>query len=156
MLENGGVDAALIVEPVHTIRKDRYKLLFAVKDTLPPVMSNVGITTREFAAAHPEKIRALIEGRRKGVAVHLCPSRTSRTDLARAYQMPPDICVEAVTAMVKAKYWVAGEFNVQLMNNLVDDLHLTGALVGDVDWAKLIDTSMLPADLRSKSRLTAN
>ena len=42
------------------------------------------------------------------------------------------------------------------MNNLVDDLHLTGALTDDVDWAKLIDTSMLPADLRAKRRLGAN
>jgi len=42
------------------------------------------------------------------------------------------------------------------MNYLVDDLHLTGALTGDVDWTKLIDTSMLPADLRAKSRFGAN
>jgi NitT/TauT family transport system substrate-binding protein len=40
---------------------------------------------------------------------------------------------------------------MQLLNNLADDLRVTGALVGDVDWVKLIDASMLPPDLRSKS-----
>jgi NitT/TauT family transport system substrate-binding protein len=150
MLDNGGVDAALTVEPIHTIRKGKYKDLFAVKDILPPVLSNIGITTLEFAARHPETIRAIIEGRRKGVEfVYAHPEEAGRI-FAHAYHMPQEICVEAVEAMVKARYWVAGEFDVTLLNNLADDLRVTGALVGDVDWTRLMDTSMLPPDLRSK------
>jgi NitT/TauT family transport system substrate-binding protein len=150
MLDNGAVDAALTVEPVHTIRKDKYKDLFAVRDILPPVLSNIGITTREFATRHPEIIRAIIQGRRQGVEfVYAHPDEAGRI-LARAYHMPEEICIEAVAAMVKAKYWVEGEFDVQLLNNLADDLRVTGALSGDVDWGELMDVSMLPPDLRAK------
>jgi NitT/TauT family transport system substrate-binding protein len=150
MLDNGAVDAALTVEPLHTIRKDKYKDLFAVRDIIPPVLSNVGITTREFAATHPDIVRAIIEGRCQGVAlVYAHPEEAGRV-LARAYHMPQDVCIEATAAMVKARYWVEGEFDVQLLNNLADDLRATGALVGDVDWASLMDSSMLPPDLRAK------
>ena len=150
MLDSAAVDAALTVEPIHTIRKNKYKDLFAVRDILSPVLSNVGITTREFAARHPEIIRAIIEGRRQGVEfVYGHPQEAGRI-LARAYHMPEEICIEAVAAMVKARYWVAGEFDVELLNNLADALRATGALSGDVNWGELMDVSMLPPDLKAK------
>ena len=155
LLENGAVDAALIVEPVHSLRKDKYKAVFAVRDTLPPVMSVVGITTREFAQRHPEKIRAIIQARRKAVEfIYAHPEEAGRI-MARAYDMKPEIGVEAVTAVAKTGYWLTGEVDARLMENLARGLRLTGELIGDVDWDKWIDTSMLPDDLKAKSKLTS-
>jgi NitT/TauT family transport system substrate-binding protein len=154
LLENGAVDSALIVEPVHSMRKGKYKPVFGVRDSLPPVMSVVGITTREFARQHPEKIRAIIQARRKGVEfIYAHPEEAGRI-MARAYDMKPEVGVEAVTAVAKTGYWLSGEVDARLMENLAGGLRLTGELVGDVDWKILIDTSMLPDDLKAKSKVT--
>jgi NitT/TauT family transport system substrate-binding protein len=154
LLENGGVDAALIVQPVHSMRKGKYKTVFAIRDALPPVMAVVGVTSREFARKHPEKIRAIVQARRKGIEfVYAHPEEAGRI-VARAYSMKPEIGVEAVTSVAKTGYWLAGEVDAQLMENLAQGLRLTGELAGDVDWGKLVNTSMLPDDLKAKSKLT--
>jgi NitT/TauT family transport system substrate-binding protein len=118
-------------------------------------MSVVGITTREFAQRHPEKIRAIIQARRKAVEfIYAHPEEAGRI-MARAYDMKPEIGVEAVTAVAKTGYWLTGEVDARLMENLARGLRLTGELIGDVDWDKWIDTSMLPDDLKAKSKLTS-
>jgi hypothetical protein len=38
--------------------------VFFVKDVLPPMTSTVGITTTAFAARHPDKVNAIVAGRR--------------------------------------------------------------------------------------------
>jgi NitT/TauT family transport system substrate-binding protein len=136
------------------MRKGKYKTVFAIRDALPPVMAVVGVTSREFARKHPEKIRAIVQARRKGIEfVYAHPEEAGRI-VARAYSMKPEIGVEAVTSVAKTGYWLAGEVDAQLMENLAQGLRLTGELAGDVDWGKLVNTSMLPDDLKAKSKLT--
>ncbi|MBO0757452.1 MAG: ABC transporter substrate-binding protein, partial [Bradyrhizobiaceae bacterium] len=67
MIEQGAASAAMLIEPLSIIRKDRYRTVIAAKDLLPPMTMSVGITTREFAKTNPEKLRAIVAGRRVAV-----------------------------------------------------------------------------------------
>ena len=79
MLEQGAVDAAVLIEPLSIIRKDRYRTVVRAKGLLPAMTTSVGITTREFAKAHPEKLRAIIAGRRMGVITRRLSGRQAET-----------------------------------------------------------------------------
>jgi NitT/TauT family transport system substrate-binding protein len=153
LIENGGADAALITEPTNTLRKGKYKVVFSIKDTLPPLSSIVGVTTRDFAKKHPEKIRALLKARQRAVEfIYNNPEEAGRI-VARAFDMKPEVMIEAIGNLARDRYWLAGDFDINLLTNLAAGMRLTGELQGEVDWASLIDPSMLPQDLQQKSKL---
>jgi len=47
-------------------------------------------------------------------------------------------------------YWGAGNFDFDGMNAMLRAQKLVGALSGDVDWTKIVDTSFLADDLKPK------
>jgi hypothetical protein len=66
--------------------------LFAAKDILPRLVEH---QHRRWVTGHPETIRAIIEGRRKG-GIRFCSSGRSQSHrFAHAYHMPQEICIEA-------------------------------------------------------------
>jgi len=147
-LEQGGVVAAPIIEPNWTARKDRYRPVFFAKDLLPPMTSTVGVTTVAFAKANPQKIRAIIEGRRRGVDfLYANPAEAARLTAA-AYDLDPAVAAESVRNMADAKTWSPGDFEMQAFERLADGLRVIGELDGAVDWKTLLDDQFLPADLR--------
>jgi NitT/TauT family transport system substrate-binding protein len=151
LLENDGVDVAPVPEPLHTMTRSKYKTIFSAKDTLPPIVSASTVTTRDFANKNPEKIRALLEGRRRGVDfIYANPVEAGKI-VAKAYKIAEDVAVEAVTEMAQAHQWARGEIPMVEYTNMAEGMRLTGELSGDVNWKTLIDTSYLPADLRNES-----
>jgi NitT/TauT family transport system substrate-binding protein len=46
-------------------------------------------------------------------------------------------------------YWGPGKFDFEGMDRMIRAQKLVGALSGEVDWSKLVDTSFLPDDLKS-------
>jgi NitT/TauT family transport system substrate-binding protein len=150
MLEQGAVSAAALIEPLSIIRKDRYRTVAAAKDILPPMTTSVGITTREFATKNPDKLRAIIAGRRAGVeAIYANPDEAAAI-LQKVWNFDPTIAKEAVHNMIGPKMWSLGEFNRAELDRTVEGLKLIGEVKGDVDWSKLIDQSYLPKDLQGK------
>ena len=158
LLDSGGVDAAPVAEPLKTSKKGKYRELFSAEDMLPPILSVVAATTRDYAKAHPEIIRAILSGRRKGVQyIYAHPTEAGQI-MAKYYDMNPELSVAIVESMTKTKQrlWDEGEIDIAELTSLQQGMMLTGAKVGDVDWQKLIDLSYLPADLQAKSKLKAN
>jgi len=150
-LEGGGVQAAPILEPIWSARRDKYRPVVAIKDILPPMTQTVGVTTGEFIKSQPQKLRAIIAGRRAGVDyVYANPKETAAV-LAREYNLKPEIAEVAVANMVAVSYWSRGDFDLKGMNEFTRGLKIIGEVKGDVDWEKLIDRSFLPADLRGSS-----
>ncbi len=49
---------------------------------------------------------------------------------------------------VAIKYWGRGGFEYAAMDEMVKALKIVGALKGDVDWKKMVDTSFLPEELK--------
>ena len=150
MLEQGAVSAAGLIEPLSIIRKDRYRTVLAAKDVLPPMTTSVGITTREFAKTNPDKLKAIIAGRRAAVeAIYANPNETAEI-LHKSWNFDPAIAKIAVDNMIGPKMWSLGDFSRPELERTADGLRLIGEVKGEVDWDKLIDQSFLPADLQRK------
>lgn len=149
-LTSGKVDAAPTLDPIWSKDIGKYRPLFWTKDLLPPIMQTVGVTTPDFAAKHPDKLRAIILGRRKGVEfIYANPEESGRI-FAKAYNLDPKLAETAVRNMIAVEYWGKGNFDLDGMSNMVKGLQLVGGLEpGPIDWSKLVDPSFLPNDLRS-------
>ena len=150
MLEQGAVSAAALIEPLSIIRKTRYKTVVNSKDILPPMTTSVGITTRAYAKANPDKLRAIIAGRRAAVeAIYANPDETAAI-LQKMWKFEPQIAKEAVHNMIGPRMWSLGGFARAELDRVVEGLRLIGEVRDEVDWSKVIDQSFLPADLQSK------
>jgi NitT/TauT family transport system substrate-binding protein len=153
LLDNGGVDVAPLTEPQRTIVRAKYREIFTAKEALPPITATALVTTRDYANKNPDKMRALLEGRRRGVAFTYANPIEAGKIMAKHYKIDEAVAVEATTAMAKAEQWLGGEIDLVEYENLADGLRLTGEISGPVDWKSLIDLSYLPADLKAKSKL---
>ncbi|MGX1790424.1 ABC transporter substrate-binding protein [Bosea sp. NPDC055332] len=150
MLEQNAVVGSVLIEPLSIIRKDKYRTLYKAGDVLKPMTTSVGITTRKFAQENPEKLKAIIAGRRAGVqAIYKDPAETAKI-IEKLYKLDAPIAKEAVDNMIPPKMWSEGEFNVAELNRMVEGLKLIGEVKSDVDWSTVLDKSYLPADLQAK------
>lgn len=153
-VQQGAVAAGWIAEPLWTKEKDQIKPVFWVKDVMPTDMvQTVGITTREFAEAHPDKIRAIIDARRKGVEFIYAHPDEAAEITAKAYGSKDLALTKTVfNHFAKIHYWDEGKFDFEAMDRMVQGLQIVGKLKGPVDWSKIVDQSYLPKDLRVKSK----
>jgi len=149
-LEKGGVAAAPTMDPVWARTHDKYRPLFWVKDLLPPMTQTVGITTPEFAAKHPDKLRAIIAARRKAVDYVYANPGLATASFAAAYNLPPEVAATAVKNMIAVRFWSPGNFEMEGLDRMIAGLRIVGEVEGPVDWSKLVDERFLPPDLRSK------
>lgn len=148
LLDQKAVDAAVLIEPLSIIRKNQYDTLYKSSDLLPPMTTSVGITTREFAKAHPDKLKAIIEGRRMGVKAIYDNPQQAADILAKSFKLEPAIAKEAVDNMIAPHMWSEGDFDLTELERMADALRLNGELQGNVDWAAIMDKSYLPTDLQ--------
>ncbi|GGF50943.1 sulfonate ABC transporter substrate-binding protein [Aliidongia dinghuensis] len=149
MLENGAVSAAVLIEPLSIIRKDNYRTVVRAKDMLPAMTTSVGITTREFAKAHPEKIRAIIAGRQLAVQQIYADPRGAAQLVAKQFNMSPELAEVAVGNMIAPRMWTEGGFDKAELDRIAEGLKLVGELNALPDWDHLIDASFLPDDLKA-------
>ena len=150
MLEQNAVVGSVLIEPLSIIRKDKYRTVYKAGDILKPMTTSVGITTRKFAQEHPDKLKAIIAGRRAGVqAIYKDPAETAKI-IEKLYKLEPAIAKEAVDNMIGPKMWSEGEFSITELNRIVEGLKLIGEVKNDIDWSTVLDKSFLPADLQAK------
>lgn len=143
MLQQKAVVAAPVMDPVWAKVQSKFKPLFFVKDELPEAVQTVGVTTAEYAAANPEKLRKLIAARRKGVEfIYQNPDEAARI-VAKMYDLEEAVAQTAITNLKGIRYWGAGEFEYDGMNNMVRGLQVVGEVSGPVDWKAHVDESFL-------------
>lgn len=149
MLEQGAVAAAVLIEPLSIIRADKYRTVISYGKVLAPMTTSVGITTRAFAKANPDKLKAIIAGRAAGVdALYADPAKAA-TIVAKDFKLEPAVAKVAVDNMIGPRMWSRGEFSIPELNRTVDGLKLIGEVTADVDWSKLLDPAYLPAGLQA-------
>lgn len=150
-LDEGVVDAALVLEPVWTRLQDKYKPVFFAGDLLPPMTQTVGVVRTDYLEENGDTIRGIIEARRRGVEFIYDNPREAGEILARVYDMDEEIAITAVENVAAIDYWSRGDFEIEAMNNMLDGLRLVDAIDdGPFDWSGLIDESYLPEELRSE------
>lgn len=143
MLEQGGVAAAPVMDPIWARVQNKYRMVFAVETELPTMVQTVGVTTSEFAAKNGDKLRKLIEARRKGVDfVYANPEETAKI-MTKYYDIDEAVALQALKSLATIKYWSAGDFEIDGMNNLIKGLQIIGEVKGEVDWSKHSDAAFL-------------
>lgn len=148
-LDKGAVESASLIDPLYSARKDKYRVIFAVKDELPPIAQTVGIASTKFMKEHPEKLRAIIAGRMKAVDFIYANPKEAAKILSETYdKLPLEVAESAVGNNVGIKYWGRGGFEYAAMDEMLKALKIVGALKADVDWSKMVDTSFLPKELQ--------
>jgi len=148
-LERGSVDVAFPIEPVFSSRKGRYRLLVKISDVLPPMAQAVGVATGDLIRNRPDKLRALLDARRKAVDALYADPKAAAASIAKYYdRVKPEVVEEVVTMLAKDGFFSRGKFELDRMNNMQQGLRLVGALQGDIDWSKALDKSFLPKDLQ--------
>ncbi len=153
LLDQHAVSGAVLIEPLSITRADKYRTVYRAGEILQPMTTSVGITTREFATAHPDKLRAIIAGRRAGVDATYADPAAAAKIVEDSFKLTPAIARVAVDNMVKSHMWSDGEFDRAELDRMTDGLRLIGELNGPVDWSKIVDLDYLPADLKAKSKL---
>ena len=105
-LQQKAIDAAYLGEPIYSQNKSKFRVLFYARDMLAQnnLTQTVGVTTSEFAKANPQKVKAIIEGRRRGVEFIYQNPKEAALIVAKAYAFDPVIMEEAILALAKSKY----------------------------------------------------
>jgi len=149
---SGAIDAGMTGEPVWSQEKSKVKPVFWTKDVLPPDMTQtVGIVTDELAKAGPEKIRAIIAGRREGVKYIEAHPDEAADIVAKTYNIDAALTREVFKHFLDIKYWSEGALNYAAMDRMVEGLKIVGKLKEPIDWQKVTDLSFLPQDLQART-----
>jgi len=152
-LRAGGVDMTYVIEPLWSKEKGNYRMVWDSTKVAPRVTQTVGIVKTDYLKKNPDKIRAIIAARKKGVEYILTNPAESAAALAREYKIELTHARSAIENIlsVKGVYWSSGRFDMEGMNVMLKGLQLVKAIeAGPFNWAKVIDESYLPADERSK------
>lgn len=143
MLEQGAVAAAPVMDPIWARVQNKYRMVFAVETELPSMVQTVGVTTSEFAAKNGDKLKKLIEARRKGVDfVYSNPEETAKI-MTKYYDIDEAVALQALKNLAEIKYWSRGDFEYDGMDNLIKGLEIIGEVKGKLDWPKHVDASFL-------------
>jgi NitT/TauT family transport system substrate-binding protein len=143
MVEQKAVVASPVSDPVWAEVQGKFRPVFFVADELPPMVQTVGVTTAEYAKANAEKLRKLVQVRKKAVEfVYANPEETAKI-VAKRYGTDEKIMQVAVKNLIALKYWSAGDFEYEAMDNMVKGLQIVGEMDGKMDWSKVVDESYL-------------
>jgi NitT/TauT family transport system substrate-binding protein len=149
-LEHNKVDVAIIPEPIYSQKEKagvKYKVIPWLDEKLPAYTQTVTITTDEMIAKKPDKLRAVIEARRKGVEFLYANPKESAAILAKAYNLPPDVAASALDNILKMNptWWNRGELKQPLMEAMAEALGSVGALQLPIEWKAAIQPGFTPA-----------
>jgi NitT/TauT family transport system substrate-binding protein len=153
-LDQGLVDVTPVPEPLWSKYKGKYRAVVVASVALPPLGNVVGVTTAETAAKKGDFIRAVIRARRKAVQFMKANPDEAGDIVAKAYNLDRDIARSAVRSLTTSvtqgvPYWGEGQIQLEGLKRMIDAQKAVGAISGEVDWAKLIDTQFLPSDLKA-------
>lgn len=154
-LNLGSIDAAAMADPVWSKNQAQFRVLVKATDVLPPLCNVIGVSTGPAIAKRGDFLRAVLRGRRKAVEYMYSNPDDAAAIVAKAYNLDLAVAKSAIHNLVSSKtagvpYWGGGNFDFEGMDRMIRAQKLVGALSGDVDWSKLVDTSFLPDDLKPK------
>ena len=153
-LELGQIDVAPVPEPIWSKHKGKFRVVVTASEALPPLDNVVGVTTTAAAASRGDFIRAVIRARRSAVAFMIANPDEAGDIVAKPFNIEPEVARSAVrnltTSMTQGiPYWGSGQFHVDGMKRIIEVQKMVGAISGEIDVAKMIDTRFLPDDIQT-------
>ena len=149
-MENGVVDATAMPLILWRMRggPGKYRVLVGPNE-LPDIPAQLGIATGTLMKQHPEKLRAIEQARREGAKFIYEHTDEAIGILSKVYEpLPPAEVASMVKELVAVKFWSEGRIEMPLLEHTMRAMKYVGMLDKDVDLAKMVDTSFLPADLQ--------
>ena len=152
-LDIGLIDIAPIPEPLWSKYHNKYRAIASAAESLPPIANVIGVAHANPAGKEPF-IKAVIRARRKAVAFMASNPDESGDIIAKVYSLEPEIARAVVRNLTASRtngvaYWGAGEIHMDGLNRAIEVQKMVGAISGDVDIAKFVDTRYLPDDLKT-------
>jgi NitT/TauT family transport system substrate-binding protein len=149
---NGAIDTGMTGEPVWSENEDKVQPVFWTRDVLPPnMMQTVEVTTTDYAHDGAAKLRGIMDARREGVDYITAHPDEAAEITARAFNGDPTLYKKVFKNLLTFHYWSDGRLDYDGMNRMVEGLQIVGQQKGPVEWAKVVDPSFLPADLKPHS-----
>ena len=152
-LDAGLVDVAPMPEPLLSKFKDKYRIIASASESLPVLANVVGVVSESQAGAKADFIRAVIRARARAVAFMMEKPDEAGDIVAKVYNIDPEVGRSAVRFLVGSKtagipYWGQGAIHTDGLKRSLDLQKTIGAISGDFDVEKLVDTQFLPADAK--------
>jgi NitT/TauT family transport system substrate-binding protein len=153
-LDAGLVDIVPITEPLWSKFKGKYRAVVVASDVLPPLDNVVGVTTVEMAEKKGDFIRGVIRARRKAVQFMKEHPDEAGDIVAKQYNIDVAVARSAVRNLTTSTtkgvpYWGEGEIHLEGLKRMIEAQRSVGAINGEVDYSKIIDTRFLPDDLKA-------
>jgi NitT/TauT family transport system substrate-binding protein len=153
-LELGQIDVAPVTEPLWSKNKDKFRVLITGAEALPPLDNVVGVATGEAIKTKGEFIRAVIKARRRAVQYMIEHPDESGDLIAKDFNITPEVARNAIRNLTKSMtegvpYWGTGQIHLDGMNRIIEVQKSVGALKGEFDMSKMIDTQFLPDDIKA-------
>jgi NitT/TauT family transport system substrate-binding protein len=150
-LDAGGIDAAPLIDPLLSLKPEKYRSIFAYASLVPRISWLVGVSTRAFAQKNPEKLRALIAVRREAVDYIYAHPDEAAAIYAEGWKADPDDVRKFFPKYFRmTDLWSRGNFVKEGLDAISAGLQLDGELDAPVDWSKVVDQDYLPPDLQHK------
>jgi NitT/TauT family transport system substrate-binding protein len=148
------IDVAAVTEPLWSKVKDKYRVLITGAEALPPLDNVVGMATGDAIKNRGDFIRAVIRARRRAVQFMIDHPDEAGDLVAKDFNITPEVARSAVRNLTKSytqgiPYWGSGQIHLAGMKRIIEVQKMVGALEGDIDITKMIDTQFLPDDIRT-------
>jgi NitT/TauT family transport system substrate-binding protein len=149
LLDTGGIAAAPLIDPILTLKPEKYRVIFHFADLIPRMTWLVGVTTRKFAKENPETVRKLVKVHRRGVDFIYSNRDEAMRIYAKVWQQnPKDVGTYFPKYFNYKGEWSPGGFDKEALAKMSDGLQLIGDSKGPVDWKAVIDQQFLPKELQ--------
>ena len=153
-LDSGLIDVAPITEPLWSKVKGKYRAVVTASDVLPPLDNVVGVATVEMMEKRGDFIRGVIRARRKAVQFMKEHPDEAGDIVAKQYNLEPEVARAAVRNLVTSTtkgvpYWGDGQIHLEGLKRMIEAQRSVGAITGEVDYNKLVDTRFLPDDIKA-------
>jgi NitT/TauT family transport system substrate-binding protein len=149
-LENNVVDATSIPGILFLMRggESKYRVIMGPKD-LPLLPPAAGLATGDLIKNHPDKLRAILAGRRQAVKFIYQHTADASKILETIYApLPPNEVDTMMNELVEADFYSEGRIEMPLLETTVRAMKYVGMLDKDPDLSQMIDPSFLPSDLQ--------
>ncbi|MBO0750685.1 MAG: ABC transporter substrate-binding protein [Bradyrhizobiaceae bacterium] len=152
-LDIGIIDIAPVPEPLWSRYAGKYRAIATASELLPPIANVLGIAPAS-AAGKESFIKAVIRARRKAVKFMATNPDESGDIIAKVYSLAPEVARAVVRNLTASRtngvpYWGDGEIHMDGLKRAIEVQKMVGAISGDVDIAKIVDTRYLPDDLKA-------
>lgn len=156
-LDINTIDMTPITEPLWSRYKDKFRAIAVASEVLPPMSNVVGVALTNQMKEHDKFIRGVVKARRMAVEFMSANPQEAGDIVARAYNIDPALARAVVKNLVESRtqgipYWGTGQIHLAGLERTVAAQRSVGAITGEVDLMKIIDTRFLDEDIRALVR----